>query len=137
MAVGAGLHVSFLILLSRSPPGVPKQHRGEVWKFLSEQHSLRQTLPSPPAARKSPYKELLQQVSSEQHAILIDLGNADTHRTHAFTNPTLKMFITPPSHKHAAATPHPCIYPHTHIPPPDWLLNMNVEIILGTVQKSL
>lgn len=81
MAVRAGLYVPFLMILSWSLPGVPKQHRGEVWKFLSEQHSLRQTVSSPPAARNTPYKELLQQVSSEQHAILIDLGNADMHYT--------------------------------------------------------
>ena len=59
--------------------GVPRQHRGEIWKFLSEQYLLRQTVPSRPPANHTPYKELLKQLTSQQHAILIDLGNLDTH----------------------------------------------------------
>ncbi|CAF87893.1 unnamed protein product, partial [Tetraodon nigroviridis] len=55
--------------------GVPRQHRGEVWKFLSEQYLLRQTVSTQPPTNNTSYRELLQQVSSEQHAILIDLGN--------------------------------------------------------------
>uniref|UniRef100_A0A674N7L3 TBC1 domain family member 4 n=1 Tax=Takifugu rubripes TaxID=31033 RepID=A0A674N7L3_TAKRU len=62
--------------------GVPKQHRGEVWKFLSEQHLLRQTVSSQPPPDNTAYKELLKQVSSEQHAILIDLGR--TFPTHPY-----------------------------------------------------
>lgn len=75
-AVRAGFYVTLLSshdLLT----GVPKQHRGEVWKFLSEQHLLRQMVSSQPPANHTPYRELLKQVSSEQHAILIDLGKPD------------------------------------------------------------
>ncbi|XP_034045075.1 TBC1 domain family member 1 isoform X2 [Thalassophryne amazonica] len=54
--------------------GVPRQLRGEIWKFLSEQYLLRQTVPSRPPATDTPYKELLKQLTSQQHAILIDLG---------------------------------------------------------------
>ncbi|XP_034544803.1 TBC1 domain family member 1 isoform X2 [Notolabrus celidotus] len=62
--------------------GVPRQHRGEIWKFLSEQYLLRQTVPSRPPANHMPYKELLKQLTSQQHAILIDLGR--TFPTHPY-----------------------------------------------------
>nr|XP_019956953.1 PREDICTED: TBC1 domain family member 1-like isoform X2 [Paralichthys olivaceus] len=62
--------------------GVPRQHRGEIWKFLSEQYLLRQTVPSRPPANPTPYKELLKQLTSQQHAILIDLGR--TFPTHPY-----------------------------------------------------
>nr|XP_046195747.1 TBC1 domain family member 1-like [Oncorhynchus gorbuscha] len=61
--------------------GVPRQYRGEVWKFLSEQFVLRQPVPvNRPVNR--PYKELLKQLTSQQHAILIDLGR--TFPTHPY-----------------------------------------------------
>uniref|UniRef100_A0A3Q2YIM6 TBC1 domain family member 4 n=1 Tax=Hippocampus comes TaxID=109280 RepID=A0A3Q2YIM6_HIPCM len=62
--------------------GVPRQHRGEIWKFLSEQYLLKQTVPSRPPTNDSPYKELLKQLTSQQHAILIDLGR--TFPTHPY-----------------------------------------------------
>ncbi|KAM9856468.1 TBC1 domain family member 1 isoform 2-T2 [Aulostomus maculatus] len=62
--------------------GVPRQHRGEIWKFLSEQYLLKQTVPSRPPANDTPYKELLKQLTSQQHAILIDLGR--TFPTHPY-----------------------------------------------------
>ncbi|KAM4603374.1 TBC1 domain family member 1 [Polymixia lowei] len=62
--------------------GVPRQHRGEIWKLLSEQYLLRQTVPSRPPANHSPYKELLKQLTTQQHAILIDLGR--TFPTHPY-----------------------------------------------------
>uniref|UniRef100_A0A3Q3J166 TBC1 domain family member 4 n=1 Tax=Monopterus albus TaxID=43700 RepID=A0A3Q3J166_MONAL len=62
--------------------GVPRQHRGEIWKFLSEQYLLRQTVPSRPPVNDTPYKELLKQLTSQQHAILIDLGR--TFPTHPY-----------------------------------------------------
>ncbi|XP_013868714.1 TBC1 domain family member 1 isoform X3 [Austrofundulus limnaeus] len=62
--------------------GVPRQHRGEIWKFLSEQFLLRQTVPSRPPSNHTPYKELLKQLTSQQHAILIDLGR--TFPTHPY-----------------------------------------------------
>uniref|UniRef100_A0A3P9NL95 TBC1 domain family member 1 n=1 Tax=Poecilia reticulata TaxID=8081 RepID=A0A3P9NL95_POERE len=62
--------------------GVPRQHRGEIWKFLSEQYVLRQTVPSRPPSNHTPYKELLKQLTSQQHAILIDLGR--TFPTHPY-----------------------------------------------------
>lgn len=63
--------------------GVPRQHRGEIWKFLSEQYLLRQEVPSAkPPNNDTPYKELLKQLTSQQHAILIDLGR--TFPTHPY-----------------------------------------------------
>ncbi|XP_034157063.1 TBC1 domain family member 1 isoform X3 [Pangasianodon hypophthalmus] len=63
--------------------GVPRQHRGEIWKFLSEQYLLRQQVPSSkPPNNDVPYKELLKQLTSQQHAILIDLGR--TFPTHPY-----------------------------------------------------
>ncbi|XP_026990737.2 TBC1 domain family member 1 isoform X3 [Tachysurus fulvidraco] len=63
--------------------GVPRQHRGEIWKFLSEQYLLRQQVPSAKSPNKDvPYKELLKQLTSQQHAILIDLGR--TFPTHPY-----------------------------------------------------
>ncbi|XP_016415540.1 TBC1 domain family member 1-like isoform X2 [Sinocyclocheilus rhinocerous] len=63
--------------------GVPRQHRGEIWKFLSEQYLLRQEVPgAKPPNSDTPYKELLKQLTSQQHAILIDLGR--TFPTHPY-----------------------------------------------------
>uniref|UniRef100_A0A3B1JVN3 TBC1 domain family member 4 n=1 Tax=Astyanax mexicanus TaxID=7994 RepID=A0A3B1JVN3_ASTMX len=63
--------------------GVPRQHRGEIWKFLSEQYLLRQQVPTnKPPNNDTPYKELLKQLTSQQHAILIDLGR--TFPTHPY-----------------------------------------------------
>ncbi|XP_066516395.1 TBC1 domain family member 1 isoform X2 [Hoplias malabaricus] len=63
--------------------GVPRQHRGEIWKFLSEQYLLRQQVPAnKPPNNDTPYKDLLKQLTSQQHAILIDLGR--TFPTHPY-----------------------------------------------------
>uniref|UniRef100_A0A673G2E2 TBC1 domain family member 4 n=1 Tax=Sinocyclocheilus rhinocerous TaxID=307959 RepID=A0A673G2E2_9TELE len=63
--------------------GVPRQHRGEIWKFLSEQYLLRKEVPSTkPPNNETSYKELLKQLTSQQHAILIDLGR--TFPTHPY-----------------------------------------------------
>ncbi|CAL8333210.1 unnamed protein product [Lota lota] len=62
--------------------GVPRQHRGEIWTLLSEQYVLRQTVPARPPANQTPYKDLLKQLTSQQHAILIDLGR--TFPTHPY-----------------------------------------------------
>ncbi|XP_019597493.2 TBC1 domain family member 1 isoform X3 [Rhinolophus sinicus] len=61
--------------------GVPRHHRGEIWKFLAEQFHLKRQLPSK-QPKDTPYKELLKQLTSQQHAILIDLGR--TFPTHPY-----------------------------------------------------
>ncbi|XP_064419492.1 TBC1 domain family member 1 isoform X3 [Latimeria chalumnae] len=62
--------------------GVPRHHRGEIWKFLAEQYQLQYPLPSKQIQKDIPYKELLKQLTSQQHAILIDLGR--TFPTHPY-----------------------------------------------------
>jgi len=54
--------------------GVPRHHRGEIWKFLAEQYHLKHQFPNKQQPKDTPYKELLKQLTSQQHAILIDLG---------------------------------------------------------------
>ncbi|XP_033069851.1 TBC1 domain family member 1 isoform X7 [Trachypithecus francoisi] len=62
--------------------GVPRHHRGEIWKFLAEQFHLKHQFPSKQQPKDVPYKELLKQLTSQQHAILIDLGR--TFPTHPY-----------------------------------------------------
>lgn len=59
-----------------SAKGVPRHHRGEIWKFLAEQFLLRHPFPSKQQPKDVPYKELLKKLTSQQHAILIDLGES-------------------------------------------------------------
>ncbi|XP_023080405.1 TBC1 domain family member 1 isoform X5 [Piliocolobus tephrosceles] len=62
--------------------GVPRHHRGEIWKFLAEQFHLKHQFPNKQQPKDVPYKELLKQLTSQQHAILIDLGR--TFPTHPY-----------------------------------------------------
>ncbi|XP_006169310.1 TBC1 domain family member 1 isoform X2 [Tupaia chinensis] len=62
--------------------GVPRHHRGEIWKFLAEQFHLKHPFPSKQQPKDVPYKGLLKQLTSQQHAILIDLGR--TFPTHPY-----------------------------------------------------
>ncbi|XP_065692469.1 TBC1 domain family member 1 isoform X5 [Patagioenas fasciata] len=62
--------------------GVPRHHRGEIWKFLAEQYHLKHQFLSKQQPKDTPYKELLKQLTSQQHAILIDLGR--TFPTHPY-----------------------------------------------------
>ncbi|XP_062991937.1 TBC1 domain family member 1 [Elgaria multicarinata webbii] len=62
--------------------GVPRHHRGEIWKFLAEQYQLKHQFPNKQQPKDTPYKELLKQLTSQQHAILIDLGR--TFPTHPY-----------------------------------------------------
>ncbi|XP_016852236.1 TBC1 domain family member 1 isoform X9 [Anolis carolinensis] len=62
--------------------GIPKHHRGEIWKFLAEQHQLNHQFTNRQQPKDTPYKELLKQLTSQQHAILIDLGR--TFPTHPY-----------------------------------------------------
>lgn len=62
--------------------GVPKSRRGEVWLLFSHQHRLRQRLPQRQQAPDIPYRDLLKQLTAQQHAILVDLGR--TFPTHQY-----------------------------------------------------
>lgn len=54
--------------------GVPKIRRGEVWLLLSHQYRLRHKLPQRQLSSDTPYHDLLKQLTAQQHAILVDLG---------------------------------------------------------------
>ncbi|XP_010001797.1 PREDICTED: TBC1 domain family member 4 isoform X2 [Chaetura pelagica] len=62
--------------------GVPKSRRGEVWQFLAVQHRVRHRLPNKQQPPDISYKELLKQLTAQQHAILVDLGR--TFPTHPY-----------------------------------------------------
>ncbi|XP_069746657.1 TBC1 domain family member 4 isoform X2 [Narcine bancroftii] len=62
--------------------GVPKCRRGEIWQFLAEQYRLRHRLAEKQQPGDISYKELLKQLTTQQHAILVDLGR--TFPTHAY-----------------------------------------------------
>ncbi len=58
--------------------GIPKQKRGQVWQFFASQSNLVGDLPNASSYSHInldvPYEHLLRQLTSQQHAILIDLG---------------------------------------------------------------
>ncbi|CAL9690408.1 unnamed protein product [Knipowitschia caucasica] len=62
--------------------GVSKSRRGEVWLLLSHQHRLRHRLPHRQQAPDILYRDLLKQLTAQQHAILVDLGR--TFPTHQY-----------------------------------------------------
>nr|KAF6461109.1 TBC1 domain family member 4 [Molossus molossus] len=62
--------------------GVPKSRRGEIWQFLALQYRLRHRLPNKQQPPETSYKELLKQLTAQQHAILVDLGR--TFPTHPY-----------------------------------------------------
>lgn len=62
--------------------GVPKSRRGEIWQFLALQYRLRHRLPVKQQPPDMSYKELLKQLTAQQHAILVDLGR--TFPTHPY-----------------------------------------------------
>ncbi|XP_053420127.1 TBC1 domain family member 4 isoform X2 [Nycticebus coucang] len=62
--------------------GVPKSRRGEIWQFLALQYRLRHRLPDKQQPPDTSYKELLKQLTAQQHAILVDLGR--TFPTHPY-----------------------------------------------------
>ncbi|XP_045725526.2 TBC1 domain family member 4 isoform X3 [Mirounga angustirostris] len=62
--------------------GVPKTRRGEIWQFLALQYRLRHRLPNKQQPPDISYKELLKQLTAQQHAILVDLGR--TFPTHPY-----------------------------------------------------
>nr|XP_033804637.1 TBC1 domain family member 4 isoform X2 [Geotrypetes seraphini] len=62
--------------------GTPKSRRGEIWQFLAMQYRLRHRLPNKQQPPDICYKELLKQLTAQQHCILVDLGR--TFPTHPY-----------------------------------------------------
>lgn len=76
------------MLLQAIRQGVPRGKRGEVWQFLAEQHCLHSAPPDPSRYPNynTPYEQLLRQLTSHQHAILIDLGRTFPNHSY-FSSP--------------------------------------------------
>lgn len=56
-------------------PGVPKALRGEVWQLLMYQYLARNPNLEPQfPGYHTPYEEMIKELTSQHHAILIDLG---------------------------------------------------------------
>ncbi|KAJ4444134.1 hypothetical protein ANN_05923 [Periplaneta americana] len=76
------------MLLQAIRQGVPRSKRGDVWHFLAEQFCLKvapiDTTNFP--NYHVPYENLLRQLTSHQHAILIDLGRTFPNHTY-FSSP--------------------------------------------------
>ncbi|EFA05559.2 TBC1 domain family member 1 isoform X2 [Tribolium castaneum] len=76
------------MLLQAIRQGVPRGKRGEVWQFLAEQYCMR-TAPIDTSNFPNynvPYEQLLKQLTSHQHAILIDLGRTFPNHSY-FSSP--------------------------------------------------
>ncbi|XP_076467921.1 TBC1 domain family member 1-like isoform X2 [Babylonia areolata] len=62
-------------LLDCVKKGVPRSQRGSIWKFLSQQQCLHGAVNTSQANISTlSYEDLLKQLTTQQHAILIDLG---------------------------------------------------------------
>ncbi|XP_065059240.1 TBC1 domain family member 1-like isoform X1 [Rhopilema esculentum] len=75
------------LLMAAVKSGVPKYRRGEVWKFLAQQHAIRAPKKDEDQRNSKSYEELLEQPTTHQHAILIDIGR--TFPSHAYFNVSL------------------------------------------------
>ncbi|XP_044260359.1 TBC1 domain family member 1 isoform X2 [Tribolium madens] len=76
------------MLLQAIRQGVPRGKRGEVWQFLAEQYCMH-TAPIDTSNFPNynvPYEQLLKQLTSHQHAILIDLGRTFPNHSY-FSSP--------------------------------------------------
>ncbi|KAM7291506.1 TBC1 domain family member 1 [Ixodes scapularis] len=83
LAMGPGQRINPDLLADLVRAGLPRHRRGEIWLLLAEQCKLRR----PPCQGAEVdlsvgYQQLLNQLTSYQHAILIDLGR--TFPSHPF-----------------------------------------------------
>ncbi|XP_059145319.1 TBC1 domain family member 1-like [Physella acuta] len=60
-------------LLDYVKKGVPRTLRGQIWLFLMQQRQMSSTVPDS-GCTSADYEDLLKQLTTHQHAILIDLG---------------------------------------------------------------
>ncbi|XP_072388131.1 TBC1 domain family member 1-like isoform X2 [Diabrotica undecimpunctata] len=85
---GSQIKVDSQMLLQAIRQGVPRAKRGDVWQFLAEKYVANI---APPDTSKYPnyhmsYENLLKQLTSYQHAILIDLGRTFPNHSY-FSSP--------------------------------------------------
>lgn len=73
-------------LLEYVMKGVPRTLRGQIWLLLMQQQQIRTAVPDK-AHDSADYKELLKQLTTHQHAILIDLGR--TFPSHPYFSKSL------------------------------------------------
>lgn len=63
------------VLLEAVRGGVPRMRRGEIWQFLIKQYIIKTPeRPDEQYWKESSYRSLVQEHTTHQHAILIDLG---------------------------------------------------------------
>ncbi|GFY05647.1 TBC1 domain family member 1 [Trichonephila clavipes] len=74
-------------LLELVKKGVPRHKRGEIWQYLAEQSKDIWCNSNKDLESDEPYEELLKQLTSHQHSILIDIGR--TFPNHPFYSQTL------------------------------------------------
>lgn len=80
--------MNFFKLLCLFVLGVPRGKRGEVWQFLADQYCMKVApidISDFPNYNVS-YEKLLKQLTSHQHAILIDLGRTFPNHSY-FSSP--------------------------------------------------
>ncbi|XP_076031403.1 TBC1 domain family member 1-like isoform X2 [Oratosquilla oratoria] len=76
------------IMQSGIVQGIPKSLRGQVWQMMVHQHKLQNTKCDPDLpAFHLPYEDMLKDLTSQHHAILIDLGR--TFPTHPYFSQAL------------------------------------------------
>ncbi|XP_025087952.1 TBC1 domain family member 4-like isoform X3 [Pomacea canaliculata] len=74
-AAGRSEPVQYSTLLDYVKKGVPRSQRGQIWRFLAAQQCLHSHLDQDTSGLSDlGYEDLLKQLTTHQHAILIDLG---------------------------------------------------------------
>lgn len=72
---GSAEPVSHNVLLDSVKKGVPRNMRGQIWKLLAQHQSRHSNTDAETAGMSDhDYEDLLKQLTTHQHAILIDLG---------------------------------------------------------------
>lgn len=66
----------FVFPLPRLLAGIPRLRAGEIWVFLRSHMERRSASILQPCPKYEPYSDLIKQLTTHQHAILIDLGKA-------------------------------------------------------------
>ncbi|GFR18339.1 TBC1 domain family member 4 [Trichonephila clavata] len=79
-------------LLELVKKGVPRHKRGEIWQYLAEQSKDIWCNSKRDLESDEPYEELLKQLTSHQHSILIDIGRLRKAQTSEMEERVLTSF---------------------------------------------